>query len=69
MQVLHVYMCAALLVRWSSQLQKMDFQEMVIFLQHLPTSGWSTKDVGELLSQAYVFKSLYHHSPSHLNAG
>jgi len=64
--VLHVYMCAALLVRWSEELQKMEFQEMVIFLQHLPTSGWSDKDVGELLSQAFVFKTLYHRSPSHL---
>jgi hypothetical protein len=42
---------------------------MVVFLQHLPTQGWSAKDVGELLSQAFVFKSLYHHSPSHLKAG
>ncbi len=67
--VLHVYMCAALVVSWSAQLQKMDFQEMVVFLQHLPTQGWSAKDVGELLSQAFVFKSLYHHSPSHLKAG
>ena len=50
--VLHVYVCASLLVRWSQQLQKMDFQELVMFLQDLPTSGWSTGDVAELLSQA-----------------
>ena len=66
--VLHVYTCAALLIRWSEDLRKMEFHEMVIFLQHLPTSGWSNKEVGELLSQAYVFKSLYHNSPSHLGA-
>jgi len=65
--VLHVYTCAALLVRWSSELQKMEFQELVHFLQHLPTTGWSNKEVGELLSQAYVFKSLYHNAQSHLS--
>lgn len=64
--VLHVYMCASLLVRWSQQLQKMDFQELVMFLQDLPTTGWSMGDVAELLSQAFVYMSLYHHAPSHL---
>lgn len=64
--VLHVYMCASLLVRWSADLQQMDFQELVMFLQHLPTSGWSSTDVGELLSQAFVYRSLYHNAPSHL---
>ena len=65
-QVLHVYTCVALLVRWSTELQKMEFQELVHFLQHLPTTGWSNKEVGELLSQAFVFKTLYHDAPSHL---
>ena len=64
--MLHVYMCASLLVRWSAELQAMDFQELVMFLQHLPTSGWSSTDVSELLSQAFVYKTLYHASPSHL---
>lgn len=65
-QVLHVYVCAALLTHWSARLQTMEFQDLVIFLQHLPTSGWCNTDVAELLSQAYVFKALYHNAPSHL---
>ncbi len=65
-QVLHVYVCAALLTHWSAKLQAMEFQELVIFLQHLPTSGWCDTDVAELLSQAFVFKALYHNAPSHL---
>lgn len=64
--VLHVYVCAALLTHWSAKLQAMEFQELVIFLQHLPTSGWCDTDVAELLSQAFVFKALYHNAPSHL---
>ena len=64
--MLHVYTCVALLVRWSAELQKMEFQELVHFLQHLPTTGWSNKEVGELLSQAFVFKTLYHNAQSHL---
>jgi hypothetical protein len=36
-KVLHVYVCAAFLMRWSEQLKKMDFQQIIQFLQKLPT--------------------------------
>jgi len=64
--VLHVYTCAALLKHFSSELLAMEFGDLVTFLQHLPTTGWSSKEVELLLSQAYVFKSHYHASPAHL---
>lgn len=65
-QNFHVYVCAALLVHWSPQLQNMNFSEMVMFLQHLPTEKWEVKDVETLLSQAFVYKTLYDGSPAHL---
>jgi hypothetical protein len=34
---LHVYVCAAFLRHWTETLRKMEFQDLVIFLQHLPT--------------------------------
>jgi len=64
--VLHVYVCVALLEAFSPELQKMEFQDLVMFLQHLPTTGWSTKEVSELLSKAYIYKTRFHRSPSHL---
>ncbi|KAJ3197847.1 GTPase-activating protein [Dinochytrium kinnereticum] len=62
----HLYVCAAFLVKWSEQLRKMDFQEMMIYLQSLPTSSWDEKDIELLLSEAFMWKSLFHNSPSHL---
>ncbi|CEP12579.1 hypothetical protein [Parasitella parasitica] len=62
----HVYVCAAFLVKWSNQLQKLDFQGVMIFLQQLPTQGWQEKDVELLLSEAYMWKTLFHNAPSHL---
>lgn len=62
----HVYVCAAFLVKWSNQLQKLDFQGVMIFLQELPTQGWQEKDVELLLSEAYMWKTLFHNAPSHL---
>eukprot|EP00898_Chlorokybus_atmophyticus_P008031 jgi/Chlat1/8229/Chrsp77S00619 len=38
-----VYLCAALLLRWADQLRLLDFQDMVIFLQHLPTQEFTVQ--------------------------
>ncbi|KAI7870214.1 rab-GTPase-TBC domain-containing protein [Spinellus fusiger] len=62
----HVYVCAAFLVKWSDQLQKLDFQGVMMFLQQLPTQGWAEKDVELLLSEAYMWKTLFHNAPNHL---
>ncbi|KAI5784282.1 rab-GTPase-TBC domain-containing protein [Pyronema domesticum] len=65
----HVYVCAAFLVRWSPELRKMDFQETMIFLQSLPTQDWTEQEVGILLSEAFLWKSLFHNSGAHLRQG
>ncbi|KAL7787795.1 rab-GTPase-TBC domain-containing protein [Trichoderma ceciliae] len=55
----HLYVCAALLVKWSDKLVKMDFQEVMMFLQSLPTKAWTEKDIELLLSEAFIWQSLY----------
>ncbi|RFU76526.1 gtpase-activating gyp1 [Trichoderma arundinaceum] len=55
----HLYVCAALLVKWSDKLVKMDFQEIMMFLQSLPTKAWTEKDIELLLSEAFIWQSLY----------
>jgi len=63
----HTYVCAALLVKWSKELITQDFQNIIIFLQHIPTKNWTDNDIELLLSEAYMYKSLFHDSPNHLN--
>lgn len=41
----HVYVCAALLIHFSDQLQMMDFQEMIFFLQKMPTDEWQPEQL------------------------
>jgi TBC1 domain family member 2 len=53
-------------VKWSEQLVKMDFQEIMMFLQALPTQGWTDKDVELLLSEAFIWQSLFGGSSAHL---
>lgn len=62
----HVYVCAAFLVKWSAKLQQMDFQEIMMFLQALPTKDWTEKDMELLLSEAFMWQSLFKNASAHL---
>ncbi|KAM7189044.1 GTPase activating protein [Rhypophila sp. PSN 637] len=62
----HLYVCAAFLVKWSDKLVKMDFQEIMMFLQSLPTREWTEKDIELLLSEAFIWQSLFKGSSAHL---
>ncbi|GMM33311.1 GTPase-activating protein [Saccharomycopsis crataegensis] len=62
----HIYVCAAFLVKWSDTIKQMDFQEIMIFLQSLPTKNWSDKDIELLLSEAYMWQTLYKNASAHL---
>jgi hypothetical protein len=62
----HVYVCAVFLIYWSPQLKQMDFQQLMLFMQKLPTGKWRTQEIETLLAEAYVLKSLFHSSPKHL---
>lgn len=62
----HVYVCAAFLVKWSDKLKQLDFQEIMIFLQSLPTKNWENKHIQLLLSEAYMWQTLYKNATAHL---
>ncbi|KAJ2460839.1 GTPase-activating protein [Coemansia sp. RSA 2424] len=64
----HIYVCAAFLLKWSKQIQQLDFQNILFLLQKPPTESWTAKDVELLLSEAYMYKCLYHNSPNHYSA-
>lgn len=46
----------------------MDFQEVMMFLQALPTREWTEKDVELLLSEAFIWQSLFRGSSAHLKS-
>jgi hypothetical protein len=62
----HVYVCAVLLKMFKDKLLTMSFQDMVMFLQDLPTQEWTEENVEPILSQAYILSTLFEDSPSHL---
>lgn len=52
--------------QWSHKLQTLEFQEMVMFLQHLPTQAWTHHELEMVLSRAYMWHTMFNSSPSHL---
>ena len=62
----HTYVCCAILQTYRETLMNANFQDMLLFLQDMPTSEWGEQEVEVVLSQAFILSSLYEGSPSHL---
>lgn len=62
----HVYVCAAFLIKFTAELKAMEFQDIIMFLQNPPTSTWLEKDIELMLSEAFIWQSLYRNAGAHL---
>ncbi|QPG77233.1 hypothetical protein FOA43_004640 [Brettanomyces nanus] len=63
----HVYVCCAYLRRFGPQLVNMEFQDIIMFLQDSSkTRDWTEEDIEMMLSEAYVWQSLYENALAHL---
>jgi TBC1 domain family member 2 len=56
---LHSFICACFLKTWSPKLKTLEFGEMIMFIQNLPTNEWTLNEIETLLSQAYMLQCLY----------
>jgi hypothetical protein len=63
-----VYVCASFLGTWHSELLKLEFQELMMFLQRLPTSSWGDTQVESVLSGAYVLRNTWDTAQSHIHS-
>jgi hypothetical protein len=62
----HTYVCAAFLRLWSKNLlNEHDFQGIMLFLQSLPTQGWTDKQICELTADAYSLMQVFHGAKNH----
>jgi len=67
-EIFLVYFCACFISHFNTQLQAMDFEAIMLFLQDLPTDTFSESDIELLLSEAFVLKSLFQQAPRHLGS-
>ncbi|XP_064400584.1 TBC1 domain family member 22A-like [Halichondria panicea] len=63
----HVYVCAALLAHFSTKIKaQKEFQDIMVFLQNLPTTKWRDSEIELLLAEAYKLKFMFADAPGHL---
>lgn len=62
----HIYVCAAFLIKFSSEIKEKDFQDILLFLQNPPTASWTEKDIELMLSEAFIWQSLYKNAGARL---
>ena len=62
----HVYVCVVLLKKYRERLMEMEFQDVLTFLQDMPTSEWTDEVVEPILSEAFILSTLFDASPNHL---
>jgi TBC1 domain family member 2 len=65
-RVLSMYVAAALILKWKEKLKGNTFNEILMFLQNLPTDNWQERELEEVVSQAFVYFSWFNASPNHL---
>ncbi|ESN94115.1 hypothetical protein HELRODRAFT_121441, partial [Helobdella robusta] len=62
----HLYVCAAFLTKFSTQLQReRDFHSLMMLLQNLPTQHWNDEEVTMILAEAYKLKFSFSGAPRH----
>ncbi|ETM41045.1 hypothetical protein, variant 1 [Phytophthora nicotianae] len=64
----HVYVCAAILMTFGEKLKTLEFQDLVLFLQSLPTKNWVENEIEPLLSRAFILQTYFADAPSHLTS-
>ncbi|KAH7465698.1 TBC1 domain family member 22B [Phytophthora ramorum] len=62
----HVYVCAAILMTFGETLKTLEFQDLVLFLQSLPTKDWVENEIEPLLSRAFILQTYFADAPNHL---
>lgn len=53
-----VYLILALLLRFSVKLKTLKREQIIMFLQNLPTSTWGDQDIQLLVSEAFALRNL-----------
>jgi len=62
-----VYVLSSFLLSWAPQLREMEFQDLIMFLQRMPTQGWNEGDVELVLSRAYMWRASFKGASSHFS--
>ena len=54
-----LYILAAIILKFSKKFKKMNFEEMMIFQQNMPTKEWQEEDLATVIAEAYVYQNYF----------
>jgi hypothetical protein len=54
-----IYVLAAFELHWASDIKELEFSDLIMFLQALPTEQWGESEVAEMLSRAHQLRVTY----------
>eukprot|EP01057_Protomagalhaensia_wolfi_P000948 Protomagalhaensia_wolfi_Nauph_80__947@NODE_1547_length_1475_cov_42_205432_g1201_i0_p1_GENE_NODE_1547_length_1475_cov_42_205432_g1201_i0NODE_1547_length_1475_cov_42_205432_g1201_i0_p1_ORF_typecomplete_len249_score26_64RabGAPTBC/PF00566_18/2_7e39_NODE_1547_length_1475_cov_42_205432_g1201_i024770 len=61
-----VFLGAAYLMRLSTSLMKLNFQDAMLFIQSPPSIDWKSREIEMLVAEVFILKSLFEGSPKQL---
>ncbi|CAD7974182.1 unnamed protein product [Amoebophrya sp. A25] len=53
------FLVSSFLIHWETNLREMDFQQMILFLQQLPTEDWKVHDIEYLLTKCHITRETF----------
>ncbi len=54
---MQIYLSAAFLLSWKQRIVESEFQELILFLQKLPTAEWTEAQLEPVLARAHVLRT------------
>jgi len=54
-----VFLLIAIIEKFAKKLLAMKFEDLMNFLQHLPTKDWNIQDLEMVIAEAYVYQKIF----------
>ena len=54
-----LFILAAIILKFSKKFKTMNFEEMMIYQQNMPTKDWREEDLATVIAEAYVYKNYF----------
>lgn len=54
-----IYLLIAILEKFANKILGLKSDELMTFMQKIPTKDWQSQDIDVIIAEAYVYKNIY----------
>ena len=54
-----IYLLIAILEKFANKILGLKSDELMTFMQKIPTKDWQSQDIDVIIAEAYVYKKIY----------